>query len=144
MTKPDIRRKAIELLARREHTRDELRLKLERRGFSRDSIDRLLQVLIKEKLLSSTRYIEDYIASRIRRFYGPNRIRMDLESKGLDKEEIARAVFAADVDWLENARRCYAKKYRTIASQDIKECMKRKQYLHRQGYPWEIIREIIE
>lgn len=141
---PDIRRKAIELLARREHTRTELGFKLQRKGFACDSIEQLLQDLVDENLLSSTRYIEDYIHSRIRRFHGPERIRIELENKGLDTAEIMQVLRETDTDWLEIARCCYARKYHGRAPCDGNERMKRRHYLYRRGFPREIIEQLVE
>ena len=141
----DIRRKALALLGRREHTWNDLEYKLRRRGFAPAAIEQVLHALRAEDLLSSKRYIEDYVHYCIRRYRGPKRIRIELENKGLATEEIVQALHAAAADWLGIARRCYAKKYGGRgAPDDSAERMRRSQYLYRQGFPREIIRQVVE
>lgn len=140
-SKPDIRLTALRLLERREHTGLEIKTKLLRRGFRVQEIVPLLDKLKSEDLLSETRYIEDYIESRIRKGYGPKRIEMELVGKGLVGEDIQAGLQSADTDWAENARRCYTRKYHTPA-ETYQEKAKRMQYLYRQGYSHDLIRAV--
>ncbi len=142
-SKSEINTYALRYLERREHTRFELKTKLSRKGFEEHDILKALTDLERRGLLSQERYIEDYIESRIRKGYGPNRIKMELVGKRLSAEEIEVGMQATDTDWLENAHCCYAKKYREPI-QDNQDKAKRMQYLYRQGYPQEIIREVLE
>ncbi|MBT5886904.1 MAG: hypothetical protein HOH56_03820, partial [Acidiferrobacteraceae bacterium] len=53
-----VREVAMRLLARREHSREELRLKLVQRGFEISSIDPVLVELIEQDYLSDARYAQ--------------------------------------------------------------------------------------
>ena len=53
-----IRAKAMELLARREHSRLELRQKLMQRGFPTERIESVLDQLVADRLLHEGRYAE--------------------------------------------------------------------------------------
>src|SRR5690606_29880490 len=87
-----VRRGAMDLLARREHGRVELERKLRRRGASPELIEVALDRLAEEGLLSESRYLESYIASRARAGYGPLRIREELAQRGLPREAIEQAL----------------------------------------------------
>ena len=78
-----IRAKAIELLARREHSWLELRQKLVQRGFSSSSIELVLDQLMEDRLLHEGRYAELYVCSRVDRGYGPLRIAGELRERGI-------------------------------------------------------------
>ena len=69
-----IRAKALDLLARREHSRLELRQKLVQRGFPSDRIEPVLDQLVEERLLDENRYAELYACARADKGYGPLRI----------------------------------------------------------------------
>ena len=62
---------AVKLLARREHSIQELRRKLSSREFSNDSIDAAVSSLQEADLVSDTRYAEVFVRSRINRGDGP-------------------------------------------------------------------------
>ncbi len=58
---------ALRALARREHCRRELEAKLAARGFEREEIDRALDALEAEGLLSDFRFAESFLRARLRR-----------------------------------------------------------------------------
>ena len=140
MRNPEVHAKALQLLARREHTRIELAEKLRRKGFKEDSVTETLDALVNENLVSHRRFIEDYLTSRVHKGYGPNRIRLELLQKGLAKEEVDRGFANAGIDWIDRARHCYRRKYRDTEAEDVAQRMKRRQYLYRRGYPEDVIR----
>ena len=142
--KPDIRTQACVYLGRREHARSELLIKLLRKGYRREDIDELLNKLESEKVLSHTRFVEDYIESRERKGYGPNRIKMELLHKGIDKDEVEGGLKSLDIDWLTSAQRCYERKYKGNKIENMQDRSKRKNYLFQRGYPGEIIQDIVE
>ena len=59
------RRQALDLLARREHSRLELERKLLKRSYSRDTTNEVLDVLEVEGLLEEARFIESFVRTRI-------------------------------------------------------------------------------
>ena len=135
----DVRSKALAYLARREHTRAELEQKLLGKGYSRGEIERTLDRLEHESLLSHSRYISDYIRSAERKGYGPTRIYWDLRNrKGLDESEIRRLLSEASVDWVACARRCCEKKFGGVQVTDRAEWLKWQAYLFKRGFPREI------
>ena len=104
MSGPDVislRRRAMDLLAHREHSRRELAGKLQARfpEASLASIDAALAKLASENLQSDQRFAEDYLRMRMRRGFGWLHIRADLQARGVDDSVIA-ALERPDEEWL--------------------------------------------
>ncbi len=70
-----IRKKAMDLLARRDHSEQELRRKLKSREYDADTIDEVLQELISDRLQSDERFTEAYVNHRFNAGVGPLKIR---------------------------------------------------------------------
>ena len=136
--------KALSYLSRREHHRAELKSKLlNSKVGNKQNIDVVLDRLESEGLLSDMRFIEAFIASRQARFYGPVRIKMELQQKKLNAEDIDRILAAADFDWQNNARVCLRKKFPTKAA-NSQELAKQRRFLWQRGYADEMIRAALE
>ncbi len=82
------------MLARREHSRQELCRKLIARGFHSDTVETVLDVLGEERLQSDERFAEALVDSRVQRGQGPIRIRVELTRRG-----VADAVIAEHLPW---------------------------------------------
>src|SRR5690606_7138195 len=70
-----IRRTAMDLLARREHSYAEMLRKLRQRGAATELAEIELDRLQEQGLLSDERFCEAYVYSRSQRGYGPVRLR---------------------------------------------------------------------
>ena len=79
----NIRNKAMDLLARREHSEQELRQKLKTREYDADAIDEVLQALKADRLQSDERFTESYVNHRFNAGVGPLKIRYELRQKGV-------------------------------------------------------------
>ncbi len=89
------RQKAMDYLASREHSRQELALKLLRKNFPKDVIDEELSRLEGERLLSDQRFAEQFVISRQRKNpEGISLLKMRLGQKGVSRE-IAEVVCSA-------------------------------------------------
>jgi regulatory protein len=137
-----VRRVAMDLLARREHGRAELSRKLRQRGATQDLIDPALDRLAEEGLLNETRYLESYIASRARAGYGPVRIREELSQRGLPRSEIDGALSESGVDWSENLREVWRRKFARLP-QDARERAQQGRFLSYRGYSMEAISRLL-
>jgi len=79
------RRKAMDLLASREHSRRELELKLTAREFPSDVVSAQLEQLEAEGLLSDKRFAEQFVVSRQHRNpEGPSLLIFRLVRRGVD------------------------------------------------------------
>ncbi|MEM8685357.1 MAG: regulatory protein RecX, partial [Pseudomonadota bacterium] len=77
------RKKAMDLLARREQTRGELITKLEKAGFASDIAAAVVTELGSEGLQSDQRFAEAFVQSRYRTGKGPARVRAELRGKAV-------------------------------------------------------------
>ena len=139
---PDTRARnsAMRLLARREHSRAELRGKLVGRGFENDSVEELLQGLEDQDLLSDERFAMSLIASRAETGYGPNRIGLELRNRGVSEELAREALAKAEVDWEERVTDQVARKFGSNPAQTFPEWARRARYLERRGFGQDAIR----
>ena len=137
-----IRLAAMDLLARREHGREELSRKLRRRGAEESLLGPVLDRLAEDGLLDESRYLESYIASRARAGYGPLRLREELGQRGLKREQIEAALRDADVDWQEQLEAVWRKKFGTPPA-DAKERAKQGRFLSYRGYAMDGINRVL-
>lgn len=89
-----LRARALRLLARREHSRAELRRKLAPHVEEGVDLDVLLDDFTKRGWLSEERFVEQTVRAKSRRF-GPMKIAHHLREKGIGEEGIAAALAQA-------------------------------------------------
>lgn len=138
----ELRARALRLLARREHTRAELRRRLAPHAESSEALDQLLDELVARKQLSDERYAGER-AHALSWRYGASRIRQDLKAHGVDDATAERAAAQAAAGDLERARAIYDRRYRTPPA-DAAERAKRMRFLHGRGFSHAIIRALID
>jgi len=140
----DARKLALELLARREHSREELRRKLARRDLDAAEISSLLDQLRSERLQSDDRFTESYVYARRTRGFGPVRIRMELQEHG-----VADAVISAHLDehaahWQDVLYVLYRKRYSDELVGDYQERARKSRFLQYRGFDAEMIRRLLD
>jgi len=133
-TAAEVRRVAMDLLARREHAHQELAAKLRSRGMPADLVESVLDDLTREDLLSDARFAEAFIASRVGRGQGPVRIRMELEQKGIAAEAIESALDHAAPDWMELAAAARRKRFGRAPPGDFRERARQARFLQYRGF----------
>ena len=94
----EARRKAMDLLARREHARAELEQKLAAEGFDAEVAEGAVQKLVDEGLQSDRRFVESFVQSRIHQGKGPVRIHADLGQRGIVAGLVDEVLEQADED----------------------------------------------
>lgn len=139
-----LRAAAIRLLARREHGRVELARKLSV-DFAAAAvlIERVLDQLAAEGLQSDTRFAEVFVASRVRRGQGPQRIRRELTERGIDIELIQHTLTRAEVDWCALALTVSAQKFGRKSAEDWPERARRARFLQYRGFGADEIQAIL-
>ena len=105
-----VRNTALDILARREHTRLELSRKLKAKDFSEEEIEAQIDTLIDEGLQSDERYAESYVNMRRNRGYGPLKIKQELRQRGISSELVNIFVEFNDKVWIDTAYQAYEKK----------------------------------
>ena len=90
--------RAVALLARREHSRAEIRAKLVASGDAEPAeVDRVLDELVARGLLSDARYASAVVANK-GGTHSKRAIGAALKARGVDDEAIARAIEANPID----------------------------------------------
>ena len=134
----DIRRAAMDLLARREHGFFELERKLSVR-FPREMVVAVLTRLQQERLQSDERFVESYVYSRRQRGYGPVRIRAELLQKGLESELITQHLQCYQEDWTALVRKIKEQKFGTGQPASARERARQIRFLTGRGFSLEQI-----
>lgn len=99
--KTALRRRAMDYLARREHSRTELELKLAKAFPDTPSEMRaaVLDQLESDNLLSNYRFCESFYRSRVQRGYGPRMIRYELQQRGVDDGMVSEVFAEGGTNW---------------------------------------------
>ena len=134
----ELRARALRLLARREHTRQELESKLSPHAGTSEDLQSLIAGLKQKNQLSEERFAEERARSLSRK-YGAARIRQDLRAKGVSDELISRVTGEGE---LERARAILERKYRTVAA-TREEKAKRMRFMQSRGFSSEIIFKLL-
>lgn len=125
--------KALGLLARREHSRRELKQKLERGGFARDESAVALERLGDQGYQDDDRFAASLFRSRAGQGYGPARIRAELRSQGVSDATIRELMENTEIDWHDLAASQLRRRYGG-PSADPAERARRAQFLLRRGF----------
>ena len=134
----ELKTRALKLLARREHSRDELARKLSPHAESPEALENVLDFLVSKRLLSDERFAE-VRAHWLARKYGAARIRRDLSAKGVPDELVERISTEGE---LERAQAILARKYRAPAT-TREERAKRARFLQGRGFSGDVIRRLV-
>ena len=143
----------MDLLARREHGVEELKLKLKRRFGREEDFDTVvseqIQRLVDEDLLSDTRFAAAMVRQLVNKGIGPRRLDQELRSKGIKNSwQDCAALAELEVDWFWQAQQVYSKKFpspiREPNSDDRRrEWGKRARFMQYRGFEPEQFMELI-
>ncbi|MGQ0656690.1 MAG: regulatory protein RecX [Chromatiales bacterium] len=134
---------ALSLLARREHSREELTAKLLRRGGAPETVASVLDALSGERLQSDGRYAEAFARQRAERGYGPVRIVQELRRKGIETKRAQAAIATVEESWLERARQTRAKRFGRAVPGTTAERVRQMRFLEYRGFAAEDIRRAV-
>ena len=143
-----IRHTALRLLARRAHTREELRRKLVRKFPAASAvIETVLERLAAEGYLDDRTFAEDFVRSWLRRKAASAlRLFAELRRRGI-APEIAHSTITRllpESELLEQARRAAREKLRRLHHRDRqRQWSALAGYLSRQGFPAAIVRRLL-
>ncbi len=129
-------------LARREHTRAELRTKLLPHVQEGEDVEAVLDGLEAQKWLSDARAAEMMVTARRGRF-GAQRIAHELRQKGVAENLIGDALPHLKETELEAARDVWKKKF-GVLPQDQKEKAKQVRFLQSRGFGLEVIFKVLK
>ncbi len=134
---------AVRLLSRREHSAFEIRDKLQKRDFDEAEIEQAIIELQQGGWLSDERFAEAYIRMRQLKGFGPIRIAMELNERGV-KESIVEQYLRPENDhWQQTLEQQYQKKYKNSAIADYTDKAKRIRFLQYRGFPLDAIYRVV-
>jgi regulatory protein len=136
-----LRERALGFLARREHSRAELRRKLLPHAESEEELDALLQDFVQRKFLSEARFAEARVHVMSRKF-GAARIEHDLRAKGISEEGAASAAREARITEFDRALEIWRRKFGNTAL-DLKERARQARFLLNRGFSTDVINRIL-
>jgi regulatory protein len=131
-TEPSLRVRAMRFLARREHSRAELRRKLASRAAEGEDLDALLDDLAKRGWLSDTRFAEQTARAKARRF-GPRKVAYYLKSCGVDDEAIEAGIRNAGADGVASLETIWHSRFRASPASE-REKMRQVRFLQGRGF----------
>ena len=135
-----VRTAALALLAGRDFGRAELFRRLERRGYPAAVVGAVVDGLVAERLLSETRFVEQFIVQHAGRGHGPVRIRAELRERGVTAEEIEAGLEAAAQDWAAVARDVRRRRFGVSPPGDYAERARQARFLQYRGFSPEQVR----
>lgn len=134
----ELKARALRLLARREHSRDELARKLWPHAESPEILEGVLRELESRQQLSNERFAE-VRAEWLARKYGAAKIRQDLKAKGVEDELVERI---SSENELQRAQAILERKYRAPAT-TREERARRARFLQGRGFSGDVIRRLV-
>ena len=118
----------------------ELEHKLAARGFNSGLISDVLDALERERLLSNTRFTEQFVHQRARRGHGPLKIFHELIQRGVDEATAREFVEPSDAAWTESARQARLKRFGAGPAKSFKERARQSRFLEQRGFSFEQIK----
>ncbi|HXV11909.1 MAG TPA: recombination regulator RecX [Burkholderiales bacterium] len=139
---PGLRVRALRLLARREHSRQELERKLSTHAQDGAELEGVLDALEAEGLLSERRVVEQIVHARSSRF-GARRIARELSQKGIAEEAIATAVQALRSDEVARAQAVWRRKF-SQRPRNAAERARQARFLQGRGFDFDTIMKVLK
>ena len=136
-----LRAKALKALARREYSRQELRVKLQPLAGDLRELETLLDDLERRGWLSEARFVEQLTTVRRRRF-GAARILHELREKGVSDSALEAVHSQLKDGEVEAARAVWRKKFGS-PPETLEERARQSRFLASRGFSAEVIREVL-
>jgi regulatory protein len=137
-------KKALDLLARREHSRVELEHKLLARSFEPAVVEDVLDALEHSGALASDRFLESFVRARAARGQGPARIRRELREHGIEPAASAELLDSGEFDWNALASAARAKRFGAAGPKDHKDRARQGRFLEYRGFEMSQIRRALD
>ncbi len=134
---------AVRLLSRREHSAFEIRDKLLKRDFEESEIAQAIIELIQGGWLSDERFAEAYIRMRQQKGFGPIRISIELNERGVEDSITDTYLHPHDDAWLLSLIKQYEKKYKNKTIEDYNDKAKRIRFFQYRGFALDAIYKVI-
>jgi len=137
---------ALKLISYRDRSREEIQVRMERKGFEKDVIEEVLRYLESQKYLDDRRFAEVWAYDRLRKNYGRRRVIWELREKGVNQEiidEVVKEIYSA-VDEIGMALDLVNRRgYSLESAQDKGVARRASGFLRRRGFSFSVIREVM-
>ena len=130
---------ALALLSRRDHASDELRERLQAKGYDSAVSATVIAELMASGTLNDARFAGNYVAYHAERGQGPVRIGADLKARKLPGELIDAALGEAG-DWHARARMVRRRKFGRAPPESWREKSRQARFLQYRGFSSDHIR----
>ena len=129
-----IKNAALSLLARREHSKQELKTKLTRRFQDAYQVEEQISQLAEADLQSEERFVEAFIRAKKNAGKGPKFIQQELRQRGVSEFLIASYIYENDEDWQTLASDVYHKKFAGLPIENANDKAKRIRFMVSRGF----------
>ena len=136
-----LRQRALDLLARREHTRAELQRKLAPHAEDEQVLIELLDALAQRGWLSDERFAEALVHDKQARF-GTSRLAYELRERGVPDAVIREQLAELKDTELDRARQVWESKF-GAPPEDAKARAKQMRFLQSRGFSFEVIGKVL-
>ncbi|MCK9397840.1 MAG: recombination regulator RecX [Methylobacter sp.] len=140
----EIQEVCLRLLARREHSQQELLNKLALRGFDKDEAQPVIGELAEQGWQDDLRYAENYARFRIQKGYGPIRVGYELKQNGIAAFDLEGIVQEEAGSWMALLEQVYSKKYTHDTVLERNEWAKRSRFLLHRGFSGAMISALFD
>ena len=124
----------MDFLARREHSQQELRQKLNARNDDAEAVEAVLRQLGDERLQSDERFTESYVNHRFNAGIGPLKIRYELRQKGVDDLLVDSFLEPLVDEWEPMMCQQRVRKFGEFLPDDYAARMKQARFLQNRGF----------
>lgn len=140
---PSPTQRALGLLTRREHSRQELARKLMQRGVDAGDAHAAVDTLAAAGWQDDVRFAAFLVRSRAGSGYGPAFIRAELGTHGLDEAAIKAAIEGFEGDWAGNARDLLRRRHPGAMAGDWASQRRATGFLLRRGFAMAHVRAAV-
>ncbi|RVU33284.1 regulatory protein RecX [Rheinheimera riviphila] len=130
----ELKKIAIDLLSRRDHSRQELKQKLLLKGGDADVIAEVIDWCTSENYQSDSRYCAMLVRAKVNKGYGPAVVSQAARENGIDRELLTQTLEELEIDWFELALSQYQKKFADKPITDFQDKQKRMGFMQRRGF----------
>lgn len=136
-----LREAVLRMLARREHSRAEIRRRLGPRAESAEQLDAVLDALAGEGLLSEERFAESLARRRAQRF-GAARLAHEMQQHGLDPSIANPLIAEARTSERERAFQVWVKRFGKVAT-SLPEKARQYRFLAQRGFSGDTVNWVL-
>jgi regulatory protein len=139
--KPSLKGRALRLLSQREHSRAELERKLAAHEDEPGTLALALDELQAKGFISEARVLDSVIHRRAAKL-GENRIRQELQDKGLDPQLVSQALSELRASEYGRARDLWRKKFGEAADDQVARA-RQARFLISRGFSAEVVHRVL-